>query len=53
MLRQTGKNVTKHFEIIAQLKYLKHFWRTLEMPLINCDISLCPVNLVKKLTNCR
>ena len=22
------------------LKYLKHFWRTLEMPLINCEINL-------------
>ena len=22
------------------LKYLSHFWRTLEMPLINCEINV-------------
>ena len=26
--------------IIVQLKYLSNFWRTLEMPLINCEINL-------------
>ena len=31
---------TKHFEIIAPLKYLSNFWRTLEMPLINCEVNL-------------
>ena len=31
---------TKDFKIIAPLKYLSNFWRTLEMPLINCEISL-------------
>ena len=25
---------------MVQLKYLGNFWRTLEMPLINCEISL-------------
>ena len=37
---QTGNGCTKDFEIIVTLKYLSNFWRTLEMPLINCKISL-------------
>ena len=35
----TGKinnNGIKDVEIMAPLKYLNNFWRTLEMPLINC-----------------
>ena len=31
---------TKDFEIIVPLKYLSNFWRTLEMPLINCEVNL-------------
>ena len=31
---------TKDVEIIVPLKYLSHFWRTLEMPLINCEVNL-------------
>ena len=31
---------TKDAEIIVLLKYLSNFWRTLEMPLINCEVSL-------------
>ena len=27
-------------EIIVLLKYLTSFWKTLEMPLINCDVDL-------------
>ena len=30
---------TKDVEIIAPLKYLRNFWRTLEMPLINCEVN--------------
>ena len=30
----------KYIEIMVPLKYLSHFWRTLEMPLINCEVSL-------------
>ena len=30
----------KNVEIIVPLKYLSDFWRTLEMPLINCEICL-------------
>ena len=26
-------------EMIVPLKYLSNFWRTLEMPLINCEIN--------------
>ena len=31
---------TKDVKIAVSLKYLSNFWRTLEMPLVNCDISL-------------
>ena len=33
----------KNVEIMVPLKYLSNFWRTLEMPLINCEIfiNLC------------
>ena len=30
---------TKDVEIIVPLKYLSNFWRTLEMPLINCEVN--------------
>ena len=29
-----------NIEIMVRLKYLSNFWRTLEMPLINCEIEL-------------
>ena len=29
----------KDVEIMVPLKYLNNFWRTLEMPLINCEVS--------------
>ena len=35
-----GDNGTKNVEITVPLKYLSNFWRTLEMPLINCEINL-------------
>ena len=37
---QTGNGGTKDVEIMIPLKYLSNFWRALEMPLINCKISL-------------
>ena len=37
---ETGNCGTKDVEIMVPLKYLSHFWRTFEMPLINCEISL-------------
>ena len=33
---------TKYVRIILPLKYLSNFWKTLEMLLINCDVSLFP-----------
>ena len=30
----------KVVEIMVPLKYLNNFWRTLEMPLINCELNL-------------
>ena len=41
----TGKlednNVEKDdVEIVVPLKYLSNFWRTLDIPLINCEVSL-------------
>ena len=40
----TGKlgddNRTKNAEIVVPLKYLINFWRTLDMPLINDEVSL-------------
>ena len=40
MTGQTGDNGTKNVETMVPLKYLSNFWRTLEMPLINCEINL-------------
>ena len=39
-LGQTGGDGTKDVEIMVPLKYLSNFWRTLEMPLINCEFNL-------------
>ena len=43
-MKITGRNPsngnTKDVEIIASLKYLSNFWRTTEMPLINCELNL-------------
>ena len=30
----------KDVEIMVPLKYLSNFWRTLKMPLINCEVNL-------------
>ena len=37
---QTGNDGTKDVEIMVPLNYLSNFWRTLEMPLINCEVNL-------------
>ena len=37
---QTDDNGTKDVEIMIPLKYISNFWRTLEMPLINCEVNL-------------
>ena len=40
MTGQTGNDGTKNVEIMVPLKYLSNFWRTLEMPVINCEVNL-------------
>ena len=37
---QTGNDGTKDAEIMVSLKYLSNFSRTLEMPLISCEVNL-------------
>ena len=37
---QTNDDEIINVEIMVPLKYLSNFWRTLEMPLINCEIEL-------------
>ena len=37
---QTSNLGTKYVEIMVPVKYLSKFWRTLEMPLANCDFNL-------------
>ena len=37
---ETGNDGTKDVKIIVPLKYLSNFWKTLEMPLINCEVNL-------------
>ena len=37
---QTGNDGRKDVEIMVPLKFLSNFWRTLEMPLINCEVNL-------------
>ena len=43
-IKITGKTPNnrneKDVEIMVPLKYLSNFWRTLEIPLINCEVSL-------------
>ena len=36
----TGNDGTKAVKIMVPLKYLSNFWRTLEVPLINCETNL-------------
>ena len=36
----TAANGRKNFEIMVLLKYLSNFWKTFEMPSINCEINL-------------
>ena len=37
--RTPANGNTKDVEITVSLKYLSNFWRTLEMPQINCEIN--------------
>ena len=47
---QTNDDGIIHVQIMVPLKYLSSFWRTLEIPLINCEIELlltCSRNSVR------
>ena len=37
---QGNTKTKKNLGIVVPLKYLSNFWRTLDMPLINCEVSL-------------
>ena len=39
-IRETENNGSKDLEIMVPLKYLSNFRRTLEMPLIDCEVTL-------------
>ena len=36
----THNNLTKNVKIVVPLKYLSNFWRSLNIPLINCEVEL-------------
>ena len=36
----THNNLTKKVKIVVPLKYLSNFWRSLNIPLINCEVEL-------------
>ena len=38
--KTTADGNTKDVKIAVPLKYLSNFWRTLKMPLINCETNL-------------
>ena len=35
-----NKKGTRNIEIAVPLKHLSNFWKTLDIPLINCEVSL-------------
>ena len=39
LIKETQR-LNKNLEIVVRLRYLSNFWRSLDMPLINCEISL-------------
>ena len=45
---QTNDDGIINVEIMVPLKYLSNFWRTLEIPLINCEVEL----ILKQSANC-
>ena len=38
--KQGNTKTKRNLEIVVPLKYLSNFWRTLYMPLINCEVCL-------------
>ena len=54
MTGQTGDDGAKNVEIMVPLAYLSVSWRSLELPLINCEVNLiltCSANCVIVSTN--
>ena len=45
-----GDDGTKAIKIMVLLKYLSNFWRTLQMPLINCEINLILTCIISSAT---
>ena len=37
---QDNTKIKKNLDVVVPLKYLSNFWRTLDIPLINCEVSL-------------
>ena len=53
---KAGTGSRKNVEIMVPLRYLRNFWRTLEMPLINCEINLIltlPENMLSNNTKAK
>ena len=40
IIRTSNDNKTLDAEVVVLLKYLHNFWRSLDLPLINCEIEL-------------
>ena len=40
IIDKTANRRPKKVEIMVPLKYLSNFWKTLDMPLANCEINL-------------
>ena len=49
---ETDASGTKHVEIMVSLKYLSNFWKTLEKPLINCEINIIVTWSPNFITSC-
>ena len=49
---ETDASGTKHVEIMVPLKYLSNFWKTLEKPLINCEINVIVTWSANFITSC-
>ena len=39
MIIMTQMKLVKKAEIVIPLKYLSNFWRSLDIPLINCEVA--------------
>ena len=51
--RLEGSNTEKEVEIDLPLKHLSNFWKTLDMPLINCKINLIIAQSEKIVITCK